>query len=367
MAEKSESRESPDRGAALIAWVAVLASFTVLAVLYALQTHAQTALEGRPEPWFSVVRRQLVLWWIRAALAPVALFLAARLRNTRLALSATAHVTAALLYGCVAALLTGTIDYLFRLAPPSLTFSNVLLANLLVSIATGVLAYLLIAASYTTLTYARDRRQRELETAELRRELAESQLQFLRMQLQPHFLFNALNSVSALMGQDVHRARVALSRVGELLRKSVDDATQHEIALRAELELVSAYTDIQRMRFGERLDISIEVDEAAMDTLVPSFLLQPILENAIKFGLERRGGTSRIVVRGGCDDGTLTIEVVDDAGGFTFDRDVRLGVGLGNTRARLFRLYGAAGSFEILPNGLGGATVRMSVPCRKSR
>src|SRR5919198_1970416 len=365
-AERFESPESRNARPEPLAWAAIFIAFTALAVLYALQARAQSTLEGRTEAWFGIIRRQLVLWWVRAALAPFALFWARRQRNAPFVAAALAHIAGSLVFGASAAVITGALDYGLRWTPPSLGLEDVLFANVLLSIATGVLAYLLIVAAYVSLEQARDRRRRELETSELRRELSESQLQFLRMQLHPHFLFNALNAVSGLMSQDVHRARVVLSRVGDLLRKSIDEGSAQEIPLRAELELLASYIEIQRIRFGERLAISFDVADPALDALVPSFVLQPILENAIKYGIERSAGNGRIAVRGRCAAGSLQLEVLDDGAGLSTagDATVGLGIGLENTRVRLRRLYEGSASFDILSNEWGGTTVRIAIPAK---
>jgi LytS/YehU family sensor histidine kinase len=211
-------------------------------------------------------------------------------------------------------------------------------------------------------------RERELRESELRRQMAEYELQVLRLQLHPHFLFNTLNGIATLMLRDVPTAREMLIRLGELLRIALQRSRDDEVTLRDELEFVQAYLDLEQMRFGERLRVRQEIDPEALDVRVPSMLFQPLVENAIQHGILqlRAGGTLGLLVERW--NGTLRIRIVNDGPPLATDRTPAggSGIGLGNTRARLWRLYGDAYRLQIVRRPEGGAEVRLEVPLRRA-
>jgi LytS/YehU family sensor histidine kinase len=190
-----------------------------------------------------------------------------------------------------------------------------------------------------------------------------ARLDALRWQLNPHFLFNALNGISTLVveGQSAQAATM-ISRLGDLLRSTLEQ-TGDEVTLAAELELVRQYLDIEQARFGERLRIDVTVDADAWNGHVPVMLLQPIVENAIKHAIATRERGGRIVVGATRHDGTLELFVEDDGPGIaSFNGD---GVGLANVRQRLQHLYGSDQRLDLLPNAMGGVRVRIRLPYRE--
>ena len=217
-------------------------------------------------------------------------------------------------------------------------------------------------------------RARELRAARLESSLARSQLRNLRLQLQPHFLFNALHTVSAAMYDDPAAADEMLDQLAELLRASLRTAQDDEVPLGEELALLDRYLAIQRARFGDRLAVSIQVEPGADSLLVPSLLLQPLVENAIRHGKAERAGRGAIAVRAHREDGSLVLEVEDDgpgaAGGPVLAGNrgaagvaVR-GIGLSATAERLQLLYGDAQTFSAGAAPAGGFLVRAALPAR---
>jgi LytS/YehU family sensor histidine kinase len=204
--------------------------------------------------------------------------------------------------------------------------------------------------------------------------LALQQLEALRMQLNPHFLFNALNSVTELMEADVRRAQRTLSAVSDLLRLSLRSASQPTIPLWQEIELVERYLHVARVRYGDGLTIEIEIDPATVDIEVPSFVLQPLLENALKHGLQPEGAGQTVRVEAVRQGSMLQLRVTDngrgldgsvtDSGRFLAARPSvdGLGIGLTNTRARLALLYGDRYAFRMSQGATGGCTVELRVP-----
>lgn len=184
------------------------------------------------------------------------------------------------------------------------------------------------------------------ETAELKAQLGEARLDALRAQLNPHFLFNTLNAVSALAERDPRGVRRMIARLSDLLRYTLDESTEQEVPLHQELELLSEYLELMQIRFQDKLKVAIDVDEEARNALVPNLLLQPIVENAIKHGVSRITGAGSIQLRAKRDDDRLVLTVTDNGPGPGGGAE---GVGLRNTNARLRQMYGASHSVVVRP------------------
>jgi two-component system, LytTR family, sensor kinase len=227
----------------------------------------------------------------------------------------------------------------------------------------NVIVYWVIVAVTQAIDYSRKYRERELRAAELEAHLAQAQLHALQMQLNPHFLFNTLNAISALMHRDVEAADRMIARLSELLRVTLEGGRAHEVKLADELEFLSGYLDIERARFGDRLSIRLDVEEDALAAWVPSLILQPLVENAIRHGIQPRPGAGRVGLRARCEEGMLRVEIEDNGRGIAIDAEE--GVGLSNTRARLRHLYGEQHEFEISAATGGGACVRLGIPFRR--
>jgi two-component sensor histidine kinase len=231
----------------------------------------------------------------------------------------------------------------------------------------GLMAYALVAiVSYAVSYYQRYRRE-ELQASELRAQLAGAQLEVLKSQLHPHFLFNALHTISSLMHENINAADSMIGRLGDLLRRSLRRASDQEVTLREELEFAERYLEIERVRFSDRMQVKLEVDPEVLDASVPNLILHPLVENAVRHGISGtiEGGT--VSVTAARDGDTLNMVVSDDGVG-QGDPDSQPrgeGVGLTNTRERLQRLYGDQHQLSI-QNGAGaGFTVTIRIPLRK--
>jgi signal transduction histidine kinase len=207
--------------------------------------------------------------------------------------------------------------------------------------------------------YYRRYRIRELKASQLEAKLAVAQLEVLKMQLQPHFLFNTLHAISALMYRDVESADRMLTRLSDFLRLALDSAGVQEVNLKEEIEYLDKYLEIEQVRFGDRLEVRRTIDAATLDLLVPNLILQPLVENAVRHGIAPRASGGRIDVRAQAADGTLAIEIADDGPGAA---EVREGVGISNTRARLEHLYGTAAHLDLANVPGGGFRVRLELP-----
>ena len=195
--------------------------------------------------------------------------------------------------------------------------------------------------------------------------MVQSQLQVLKSELHPHFLFNTLHAISTLMHRDVGAADRMLARLSDLLRHSLEHIGQQETTLQAELEFLALYVEIEQMRFGDRLSVDVDAAPETLELAVPAFLLQPLVENAIRHAVAPRAAGGAVEIQASRFDDTLRIEVRDDGPGFPAG-PARNGIGLSNTRARLEQLYGASHRFELanLDAPSQGALCRIELPAR---
>jgi signal transduction histidine kinase len=228
----------------------------------------------------------------------------------------------------------------------------------------NLLIYWVIVAVSQAFDYYRRYREHELHASELEKHLAQAKLQALQMQLNPHFLFNTLHSISSLMHKDLEAADRMIMRLSDLLRAALDSVDTQEVSLRKELELLQLYLGIEQIRFGERLTFKLDVAPDALEAQVPNLILQPLVENAIRHGIEPRARPGRIELHARRQADTLTLEVCDNGNGISAVKPAREGVGLSNTRARLRELYGEAHRFELGGQPEGGLRVEMTIPFR---
>jgi len=201
----------------------------------------------------------------------------------------------------------------------------------------------------------------QAEAAQLRAQLAEARLAALRNQMDPHFLFNTLNAVSALVERDPRGVRRMIARLSELLRHSLEGAGEPEVTLRQELEFADRYLEIMRIRFQGSLEVRTDLAEEVMDALVPNLVLQPLVENAVKHGVGHVRGGGRIEISARRDGGRVVLCVRDNGPGLA-DANPREGVGVSNTRERLAQLYGEAGALALRPAEGGGVMAEVTLP-----
>jgi two-component system LytT family sensor kinase len=227
----------------------------------------------------------------------------------------------------------------------------------------GFVIYLAVLAVGHARVYSSQYQERRAQATRLQAELAQVQLDALRRQLDPHFLFNTLNAVSTLVERDPRGVRRMIARLSELLRHSLEGADVPEIPLRQELALLECYLDIMQVRFQGRLSIEMHVDGRTLDCLVPTLILQPLVENAIRHGVERIREIGHIEIWSVVDGETVTLRVRDNGPGLA-EGTPRWGVGLRNTVARLDRLYGAQPRLFLQPAVGGGTVAEVRLPFR---
>jgi two-component system LytT family sensor kinase len=329
-----------------------LLAWTLVALYFATQAYFNPAYEERPR-WSDAVAVNLTYYWLWGLSSPLVILMARRfpLRNAR---NVGLHVVASLLLTTTLLLAAETILWHFvgSVYRGHTPFAQSVSMAFGVNFHSSLPTYWVILAAYLAWTYARN-------TSRLETQLAHAQLDALKMQLNPHFLFNTLNSVSSLMYHDVEAADAMLTRLSDFLRLTLDRPMAQEIPLSEELDFVQRYLEIERIRFEERLRVRVDVTGGAEQVLVPALILQPLVENAIHHGIARSDDGGSIGIRATRDDGMLRLVVSDDV---VCAPEVRERVGLSNTRARLQALYGRQHEFTYGPTGNGFA-VEIAIPC----
>lgn len=340
------------------------------ALLFAAQNYYRGVVLHQSDGWAMIALQSFPRWLLYAAFAPAvgALVYRAPLQRGSLRARLPLYVLGAIAFATLHAVAIGLLYRLLHVYPRQDSIGEAIGRLLLVFFGMNFVVYWTIAAAYHALRYHEESRSREVAEAELRSLLSESRLQALRAQLNPHFLFNTLNatSVLALTGERDQVVQT-LSSLSDLLRVALDRDLPQEIPLARELQILDCYVEIQRVRFGDRLTIDVEAEPGTREALVPSMILQPLVENALQHGIDARPGRGRIRVSAERALDTLRLSVEDTGPGFAAGGAPPRadgGIGLANTAARLEQLYGGAHRLERgnLEGEDGGAFVRVSLP-----
>ena len=343
----------------------VFVGWTVFGLFMSTQSYVVRLQAGHPVSWMSLAMVEIPYGWLWALLTPLVGMLARRypIGGTTWIRNVVVHLGA----GLVFALLHDFIIGLLRSAV--LSSSAVSLTGQLRWILSyfdyGVILYLVILLTFSAVDYYAKLKEKEIRASQLEGQLAQSALQALRMQLHPHFLFNTLNAISVLIGKNPDAAKHTIGTLSGLLRYSLETAGVQEVPLWRELEFLRGYLNIEQTRFGDRLTVTMDVEPATLDIMVPNFLLQPLVENAIRHGISCRQGPGIIAVRSTRENGMIHLEVRDNGKGLGDVPPVSEGVGVGNTRARLERLYGPRHRFVMANGEEGGVVVSIAIPVSK--
>jgi two-component system, LytTR family, sensor kinase len=318
-------------------------------------------------------RETLISWmmavYIIAALTPVVLWLGRRwpMERQTWRTRAPLHLALSIVFSAVELALETVVFIQLGLLESLMKHSFLIGFPLLVvaGFHENIITYWGILGIQSGLRYYRGFQERELHASELKAQLVRAQLSALKMQLQPHFLFNTLNAIMVLVRQQRGRqAEEMLARLSDLLRCVLEDVEAQQIPLRRELEYLRLYLSIEQVRFQDRLGIEISADDTALDAAVPHMGLQPIVENAVRHGIGRVAAPGTIRISAFRTEQTLMIRVADDGPGLgAADLAAGRGIGLANTRARLHQLYGDAASLKV-ENGERGVVATMTIPYR---
>jgi two-component system, LytTR family, sensor kinase len=345
-----------------VTWIAVILLWCALGVLFALPVLSSSN-------WRRALLGSVVQWCSWGFVTPLIFWIDARLpfRENQLLRRVLAHlpvsVIVTILYGYVA----NSMGALFGLHAWSVMASARFLPAVFQGLLWSWLVYWVIFGVQQTFRYYQRYLASELRLARVERSFSEARLNALRMQLDPHFLFNALNTISAQVERDPRLARTMIEHLGDLLRLSLDARDRQEIPLAEELAFLEHYVAIQKIRFAENLRIEIQVAPEVKYALVPGLIVQPLVENAIRHGISRRGSGGTVTVTAERGDNHLEIRVADNGVGLApgWTLESCLGTGLSVTRERILGLHPDGNSrFFVRPRSGGGTEVGISLPLR---
>jgi len=350
----------------------ILAAWTVFAAFLSSQIYLAYSRTDMPVRYYRVLLVELIYAYIWGALTPCILWLARRVRieRTKWLRALLVHFGVSVVIGFATRVLHDLM-FFFLLADPGrhLSFSK-LLMNVYFMSDYGVMIYWLILLVSYAVDYQKRYREGEVRATRLEAQLAQAQLQALKMQLHPHFLFNTLHSISALIHKDPDAADKMIARLGDFLRMTLENSGMQEVSLAQELEFLKCYLEIERIRFRDRLTVQMDIEPRTLDARLPNLILQPIVENAIRHGISPRTCPGRIEINAKRLNGTLQVAVTDNGPGLASDSNtgsiVKEGVGLSNTEARLKQLYGADHRLDLSNTTKGGLTVVLEIPFREN-
>lgn len=344
-------------------WLIFLA-WTLNGLLFSSQMFAGFDEKGHPISWTQALLWGMSYCYLWAILTPLIIRFGRHcsIEGKRWLVNVLIHLAVSLVVSYTVRVFSEyvRIQYVFNETPDL----RKILAFSYLNFDYGLLMYWFILLIDHTLSSYKKNRENELKASQLEAQLAQAQLQALKMQLHPHFLFNTMNAISVLIKKNPDTAQKMLMRLSDLLRISLEHVGIQEVSLAQELEFLDHYIKIQQTRFGDRLSVTMEVDPTTLKARVPNLILQPIVENAIEHGVAKRAGAGVVTISAQRFNSSLRLQVRDNGRGLKKNNheNVKEGVGLSNTRARLQQLYGSAHNFQLCNADGGGFLATLEIP-----
>ncbi|MGH7449772.1 MAG: sensor histidine kinase [bacterium] len=350
-----------------VSWGLIAGFWVVVGVLSAAQFYYTLLAENVAVSWAKIFSVQAGQWfsWIPLSLLILQLGSSFPFERQRWLIRLFIHLFASAVLTCVHIALHALIIVLTEPFPwrQNYEFSGVFGSQLRSIFDLDFLIYWGVLGVGMAFSYYQKYREGELRAVELQAQLAQAQLQALKMQLHPHFLFNTLNAIAALVRKHEDRAATdMLAGLSDLLRLALENVSTQQVSLQRELEFLERYLDIEKIRFAGRLQVRMQVAPETLDAAVPNLILQPLAENAIRHGIAPRATAGIIAISAVRNGERLHLQIKDDGPGLADDEPLKNGVGLSNTIARLQRLYGVEQSFNLSNAPEGGAMVTLEIP-----
>jgi hypothetical protein len=354
-------------------WLIVVGVWVVLGLIWAGPIYFE--VQGMNHAAWRIFSWGILVWLAWAPLTPVMSWLARRfslvgenwLRNLAVHLPAFVLISAA--HSAAATALILNLKPFDDMGDSPKTFWPHFVARTTGQLGSDLLIYGGVVGICYALDYYRKYREREFLASRLEAQLAQAQLESLRMQLHPHFLFNTLNGIVGLVRDNKNQAAIGmLVGLSDLLRHTLDHSSKHEVELKQEINFIKLYLSIQQMRFSDRLRIQYDIHPGTMHALVPNLILQPLTENALRHGISRSADSGVVGISSGLENGHLRLTVYDDGAGLPDDWQMKgsAGIGLANTAARLQQLYDDDHQFDIRNRPAGGVEVTILLPLKTS-
>lgn len=357
-----------------IKWAAtIIAVWAVLGLLYGGPIYFEMRSEGMDHAAWRVFSWGILMWLAWAPLTPVIVWFARRYSlldgawKKNLLVHLPAFLAMSVLHSAAATVITLSIDPFDGLGDSPKTFWPRFLSGVPGSFRSDLLIYGGVIGICYAFDYYRKYREREILATRLEAQLAQAQLDALRMQLHPHFLFNTLNSIAGLVRDQKNQAAVSmLVGLSDLLRHTLEHSSRQEVELREELNFIKLYLNIQQTRFSDRLRTEFDIDPATATALVPNLILQPLTENALRHGIANSAETGVVGISSKVQNGHLRLMVYDNGAGLRDGWQLKssAGIGLANTAARLQQLYDDNHQFDIRNRDSGGVEVMIVMPLR---
>jgi two-component sensor histidine kinase len=341
----------------------ITAAWCYFAALLTLNNYIYSKVAGHPVSWWDAAYFPLTTYAGWTIFTPLILFFCERLRRRHwktwawIAAHSTFAIVVLVLIAMMSIPFTPAEGDLAGVSKTSWHFVSVLFWQ---SLAWNLWMYWVIVGFFYGLDYYFGERVARIRAAQLEGQLAKAELEVLKGQLQPHFLFNTLNLISSLMHTDPASADDMIGDLGSLLRLSLKSQAAHEVSLAEEMSALELYLNIQRQRFQDTLKVEIDLDPKTLGAKVPHLILQPLVENAFRHGISKRVGEGRLRIESKNGDGILRLRISDNGPGIA-DEVANVGIGLANTRSRLERLYGSRAGLQ-LENTASGFSVELRFP-----
>ena len=359
-----------------LTWLAIIAAWAALGFIYAGQVYLETEAEGMGHSPWRIMFWGVLIWLSWAPLTPVMVWVARKysLIDGKWKVSLIVHLATFLLlsalHSAAATALTLAFNPFDNMDSSPDAFWPRFIPRVPSALRSDLLIYGGVIGICYALDYYRKYRERELLTSRLEAQLTQAQLDSLRMQLHPHFLFNTLNGIVGLVRDNKNQAAVSmLVGLSDLLRHTLEHSSRQEVELREELNFIKLYLKIQEMRFSDRLQIELDIDPATARAMVPNLILQPLAENAVKHGLGRSASSGLVGIRSEVVGDQLRLVVYDNGVGLPANWQLNgsVGIGIANTAARLQQLYDDNHRFDIRNRDVAGVEVVIEIPLRNRR
>ncbi len=365
MIESTNVQPDQSRKSRFTTLLIILVIFTIPAVISALLIHSRYLQLGRETVLWKWLVDFALGWYIWAALTPMVIWLGHKIRieRTAWAKSLSLHFLIALVLSIFQISLAVIFSILVYSEPMTVDYIiSQLVPTVFGRLLSQMIVYFVILGISYAIEYQKQSSERAVRATRLEGELSKARLDALQQQLQPHFLFNTLNSISVLMQKgEITVANSVLNDLSDLLRQVLRKENIQLVTLAEELEFVRRYAAIEQVRYGDRLRVQFDVPDTLLNTVVPSFILQLLVENAIRHGVAKKADAGKVDVKARIVDSRLRLTVVDDGVGIESSA-FNEGVGISNARSRLQYLYGEAHTFQIRNNETAGVTALLEIP-----